>query len=155
MLAGREDLASQLADWLRSEPSSCTLCADTLEEAIIFLASVIENFSEEEQSYFFPRCLVVSSSEAWRQIYLNQHPLVLIPTFPGANVSPAVSHGHHVLVPGGSEPDGRGNIFELPKLSSRVAADEFHKMGFGIENVHAEARLARRSLQAFRRDTHH
>lgn len=151
VLAGREEIVGKVTDWLRSIASSRLLRADTQEEAIVFLACVIANLSEEERDYFFSRCLIVSTPEAWRLVVPHTLPLVLVPTFPESDSAAAVRYGHQVLVPGGRELAGRGGVLELPRLSSQVAVDELRNMGFGDERAHVEARLARRSLQAFRR----
>ena len=151
VLAGREDACKKTAGWLRSQASSCTLRADTLEEAVVFLASVMESLNDHEQNYFFARCLIVSSVEAWRLVSSHDQPMVLTPSFPDAPVGAAVGNGHHVMVPGDRDIIFRDPDFDLPKLSSYAAADELRKMGFGEKATLVNARLARRSLQAFRR----
>ncbi|MDR0981995.1 MAG: hypothetical protein LBM07_01960 [Culturomica sp.] len=89
------------------------------------LAFIIASFMADEahSDNFFSRCLIVSNEETFRMLESKQSPLILIPRFINTGLfRSAVSRGHSVLVPLGTEDDA------IQEAS--ISLDEINRDGF-------------------------
>lgn len=153
VVAGREEEADRLLEWLREEPSALTCRADSREEALAFFAAALHRVSAEERAPYLSRAVVVEEAGAWRQFATAENALLLVPMFEARdNVSGAVGDGHHVFVPLGRSEGRSSATVELPRPRRRHVREAL--MGLGLPEARAErlAGLGRRSQMGLRRE---
>jgi hypothetical protein len=148
ILGGREEAKKQIQDWLSGNPDALTLQADSNDEAIAFLAAVVQTLPEPERTVVLSRSFVVNSTTAWQQFIQSPKPLLLIPQT-SQPVGRAIQNGHHVFVPSGRTGD-RGAVW-LPRLVRDAAEQALKDMELTDTQARILATLARRSLPALRR----
>jgi hypothetical protein len=149
VIGEREESRDRVLSWLRGSPSAFTLQGDSPEEAIAFLAAVVQNLEEEERTKVLPRAVVVDGSTAWQTLITSSNPRILIARLnQPEGVGQAIKRGHHVFIPVGRM--GKGDVV-LPRIVRDAAEEALGEMGLNREQASALATLARRSLPALRR----
>ncbi|OUC14738.1 MAG: hypothetical protein B0A82_10425 [Alkalinema sp. CACIAM 70d] len=151
VIGGREQERDRIISWLRGSPSALSLQADSPEEAIAFLAAVVQSLEDEERSQVLPRAVVINSAVAWQSLITSSEmPLILIPRFPEVEgVGQAIKNGHHVFVPLGRTSSDKEH--RLPRINRDAAEKALRTMGLSRDKAKNFATLARRSLSALRR----
>ena len=151
VVGGREQERERVISWLRGNPSSLSLQADSPKEAIVFLAAVIHGLEATALSQILSRAIVINSDVAWQSLISStETPLILIPCIPEVNgIGRAIMNGHHVFVPLGLTSSGKEH--RLPRIKRDVAELELLSMGLSCDKARSSATLARRSLSALRR----
>jgi transcriptional regulator with XRE-family HTH domain len=146
VLAGRDDEAINLLNWLRGKPSVRSVQADSPDDAILFLYASIDLLPEPDRSFYLMRCLRVFSAEAVRTLGASPSPLIVITeiTEPGL-ASRIVQQGHHVLMACGS----RVGIAETDTVLPRPTHEAFQSALEASGAPEAEsARLTRDSVRS-------
>ena len=152
VISGRTDEASRVLRWLEDTPSTLALQADSREEALAFLAAVIEGLPVEERDGFLARTVIAQDLAAWNHLSASAEPLLLVPMFEERDMTAAaVRHGHHVFVPLGRGDGSSPETVELPRVRREGAQAALVAMGFPEERAAEMATLARRSLLSLRR----
>lgn len=153
VLAGRQNVADQIAGWLHDPASpSLGLQAESRAEALGVFAAVVQTLPEDVRTAQLARTLVVDDAQAWRQLFGIRDSLVLIPRFQDAEaLAGALLAGHQVLVPTGPQPDIDHGILEVPRLARDEAREILMEDGFERSEAEHLATEAHRSLSAFRR----
>jgi hypothetical protein len=151
LLKGREVAAEELRSWLSSagEKPTFALQSESREEATAFaIASLLSENADE----ICGQGLVVSDRAAWDQLAISSKRLLLVPAYSIRDeITTATQNGHRVLVPlGYSEPDN-GDAVQVPRLPVRSVAQWLEESGFPNTVAWEHAKIARRSLTAFRR----
>ncbi len=87
-------------------------------DVIDFAAAMVASLSDDEREQIKSRMLVVESMEAWRDLCVSQHRLVLL-AHPRLSVDPesianATRHGHQVLLCSERFVGDRSSVVELP-----------------------------------------
>jgi nucleoside phosphorylase len=150
VIGGREETKKQLQDWLSGSPNACTLQADSPDEAIAFLAAVVQTLDEPARSTFLSRSFVVDSTAAWQHITTSSEPSILIARLSQPEgIGRAIQNGHHVFVPVGRT--GDKNTVCLPRIVRDAAEQALKEMGLSDNRSRSLATLARRNLNALRR----
>ncbi len=153
VLAGRARETAALTLWLNKDPSSQTVQAPTKREAVLFLIAVASQMPQEQTDEFFSRCVIASSPDAFRQLVLSKHPLILIPSFEtdGSMFLRAAQAGHHVFIP--LDPTNTANDSQL--ILSRLDRDGFvsclKESGLSDEGADELNRETGRSLSVLER----
>lgn len=151
VISGRREGTERILTWLRGQPSSLGLRAESKEEALAFFAATLYQMDPTEREMYFARSLVVDDVTAWRQLSGFGEGLVLVPTFDvrDADVAPA---GHHTLIPLGKSEGYRSRTTEeLPRPRREDVKEALQEMKLSTERLEDLATLARRSLMALRR----
>ena len=152
VIAGREDTAERIHQWLSGEPSALEIQSETLDEAVAFFAAALHQMPEEEHEWLFARSLVVEDPTVWRQLATVTTPLILIPAFVDRTMVPhAATAGHHVMIPLGRNEPIRERAVQIPRIRRGAAKKALKDMNFTGERAEALATFARRSLAALRR----
>jgi hypothetical protein len=151
ILAGRTDAADRLQEWLGAPPSALAICADTQDEALVFVAAAIMRLAPPDREAVLARCVVVQQAAVWRQIAAADQPLVVLPLFAGESAAPMVQGGHHCLIPLGRSDPPPTDSLELPRIRRRDAAAALRSMGLPENQASDLGLVARRSLQSLRR----
>jgi hypothetical protein len=151
VIGGREKERDRIISWLRGIPSPLPLQADSSEEAIAFLAAVIQSLEDEERSPVLVRAIVVNSAVAWQSLISSSDtPLILIARFQEVEgVGQANRNRHHVFVPLGRTSSDKEH--RLPRIKRDAAEEALMAMGLSRDRAKNFATLARRSLSALRR----
>jgi len=153
VLAGRDGQVEWVRKWLNSPPSSIAVQLATGEEAVAFLAAVINTLPESEREFYLSRSLVVENSESFRHINVTgRSGLLLIPRFEEIEGSSlAVQKGHHVYVP--LCPDNKviTEKIVLPRLGRDAFISAIKEMGLSEEVAQKYSRDTGRSLTILRR----
>jgi len=151
VISGRNEEALGLLEWLRGQPSSLALRAESKEEAIAFLVAAMYRMPATEREAYFARSIVVEDGDAWRQLSGFGEGLILVPRFDVRDAD-VVLGGHHVLIPLGRGEGRRSTaLVELPRPRREDAKAALLEMGYAEEKVEDLATLARRSPLALRR----
>lgn len=150
VIGGRYKERDRILEWLKGVPSPLTLQGDSPEEAIAFLAAVIQDLEKEERDKFLTRAVIVNGATSWQNIITCDKPLILIARLKEIDgIGTAIGKGHHVFVP--SERVSSGSDHLLPRIVRDAAEQALKEMGFNYEQGGRYATLARRSLLALRR----
>ena len=153
VLAGRQESADKLGEWMQQPPAHYYVQGQTREEAIAFVAASTLNSDDAGAVALLAKTLVVKSKDAWRSLTSHVSPLVLLREFDG-NVSPqvAVDRGHHVITPLYASEETKGN---KGKILRRIGRDEtvtaLAEMGLSETKARVLARKTARMLPIIRR----
>ena len=148
VIAGRDAEAEVVAGWLSGQPASHAIRADTADEALGFLASVVLQLPDERRVNALAKTVIVDDADAWRQLRRFAAPLVLVPTFTPYD---AGGPGPHVLiVPVDRSTPSRDGL-SLPPIRREPAERLLKEMGLDDNEARDLATVARRSLPALRR----
>lgn len=147
-LAGRDTEADAVAGWLSGPPAAHAIRADTADEALGFLASVVQLLPDDRRSNALAKTVIVDDVDAWRQLRRFAAPLVLVPTFTPDDVGG--SGTHTVIVPVDRSTPSR-TALSLPRIRREPAERLLKEMGLDDEDARELATLVRRSLPALRR----
>lgn len=148
VVAGRDAEADEVADWFSGQPAAHAIRADTVDEALGFLASVVQQLPDDRRVDVLAKAVVVDDVVAWRQLRRFAAPLVLIPTFIPDDAGG--SGPHSLIVPVDRSTLGR-NALSLPRIRREPAERVLKEMGLDDDDARDLATLARRSLPALRR----
>ncbi len=80
VLGGRDEISSKILQFLNNPSSTLSIGADTIEEAVAFVAA---SFSSQIETglEFFSRAILVRDEAAWRVVVQSNSGLILIPMF--------------------------------------------------------------------------
>jgi hypothetical protein len=152
VVAGRDDLAAQLREWIVSAPSALGLRTDTQDEAMAFLAAAIEGMAPAERACALARAVVVDDPPAFRHLVGSGQKLLLVPRFSDPPLSvEAVQNGHHVLIALARNDAAVGPTLDAPRRRREPIEKALMTSGMDRGRAAPAATLARRSLTAFRR----
>jgi hypothetical protein len=152
VLSGRQEEADHLFSWLRNDPTSLAVQADSREEALAFFAAALERLPLTERELCLARSILVEDIASWRHLTASVQPLILIPLFDEREaVTRSVKQGHHVLIPIGRDEPSSSATLTIPRLKRDHAKRALVAMGLSDEKADDLATLARRSLMALRR----
>jgi len=146
ILAGREKQMDDLLAKLAGPAGIITINAGSEEEALAFIAAVVEEDAKSGDASLRSRTALVDDVAAWRRLAPRASPLVLVPR--KEVVSENLAGGHHVLmVTTGPMPSD----IQLPPIDANLAMAALTKAGMADEKAMATARIARQSLLTARR----
>ena len=152
VLAGRQKTIDKLNQWIGNPPSSLVMVADTREEVISVLASIIQQLPEEQKESLLSKSIVIKNESSWQQLTKGHNDLLLLPTFDDPpSISRIVKRGHHVLIPIGREANTSANTFEIEPLGKEQAIKALVSMGLTESEASSKANESRCSLSALRR----
>ena len=152
VLAGRQESADKLGEWMQQPPAHYYVQGQTREEAIAFVAAATLNSGDAWAAALLTKALLVKSENAWHSLTSHKFPLVLLRVFDG-NASPqvAVGRGHHVITPLYASEEPRGNGTTLPRLGRDETVTALTGMGLSEAGARALARKTARMLPIIRR----
>lgn len=149
LLAGRAEQARALIEALTSPARAIAVQAGSREEALAFVAAVVEQLPASEDI----QPLVVSDSEVLARLALSDTPLILVlVSTEGAEVGDTVARDHRVVLALGAGDHASEDAIVLPRPERMAAAEALIAAGVPWETAHRHAGLARRSFSALQRD---
>ncbi len=144
LLAGRQGAMERVRTWLSGASSVLRVRADSADEAVGFLAAVIQSTEEPERSRLRSRAVVVSTPEAWRAVASQQTLVILVAISPSLGSDAlAVRRGHHVFLAYGNESGGVPVDIELPPGRKEELEGALRAMGIGERRASSLASEAR------------
>jgi hypothetical protein len=152
LLAGRDEVVTQIRDALGQPPRPVTVVGPSQEEALaIVCASLLGNSDEVDE--LRARAVTVSAPGAWDRLVDSDNALVLIPNFDDADITSAVRKGRHVVIPLGRDARQDHGHIVVPLLDRGVAAEAILDEAAGITRDVANHRAAHayRNLLSLRR----
>jgi len=151
--AGRASQVEGIINWLNSGPCTENVQAQTSDEAIAFLASVISTMNESDMEYYFSRALVAENADSFRHITATaKDDLILVADFENLNFVDQAGKLHHVYIP--KPPvytENRKNVIELGYLAKRQLIPALMEIGLTDEQSEKLARDTGGSLSVLRR----
>ncbi|MHB0860465.1 hypothetical protein ACYCS5_04190 [Paenibacillus sp. SEL3] len=151
VLAGRENITSEIYKWLESSHSPLTLQAETRDEAIAVFAASISLLPSKEKDFFLSKAIVVKSLDAWSYLSSSQNNLILIPTFDSESLSRAIRNGHHILIVLGRSDCSTSDTLQIPRLSRDKVTEILIGKGIDDDQSRELGLMARRGLTTYRR----
>jgi len=129
-LAGRDPAVERIRGWLTAPAACLRIRADSADEAIGFVAALIETLPEPERERVRSRALLVSTPDMWRAVAGQRTPVILLATSPilGSDAQ-AVARGHHVLLNYGNDSAGIMVDLDLPHLRRTPMEEALRRMG--------------------------
>lgn len=152
LLAGRDESANKIREWLLNGSGSLAVKAESADEAVATVAAVVAQLPPDTRSLVLSRSILVREQSAWDQLTRFEQPLNLIAA-PGTgfSVAQALQSGHRVIVPLGASDSEASDTIVVPRLDVETAAKALAATGLGESRGRDLAILARRSVKAFRR----
>ena len=153
ILSGRENLEREISGWLENNQKIFSLKAETREEALAVFIAVLLSLPEEKKVLSVSRTLLVRDVVTWNFLSSFQKQLILIMAFDSQEAVAKAIKNHKVFIPLGRADQGQGQV-ELHPLKGEevekmlIAAQSPSEKNKNVKNI---ARLAVRSLTAFRR----
>ena len=144
VLAGRDNEAIDLLNWLRATPTVRSVQADSPDDAIAFLYASIDLLPEPHREFYLIRAVRAFDAETLRTLGRSPSPLIIImePSEPGL-ARRLVEQGHHVFVAYGSAV-GIGDVDTvLPRATHEDFQSALAAMGVPeIETIRLDSRLS-------------
>lgn len=145
-LAGRDFEEDTFRDWLQGPPSVLTLRSSPLDDAMAFVAAVLDKHRPEL------RAVLVSQESGALQCERLLGPLLVVLRCDEVDPRVLSDRGQHVVVLRGTRDPVRDvNLLALPRLSWGRACEVFKEAGVPPTRARQFAAIARRSLLALRR----
>lgn len=151
LLAGREQAVTAVHDWLDRSSGRLLLQAETRQEAIAVFAAALLQVPQDQGVHHLVRAVVVSTEAAWQRLILSRDPLILIPAFPPASIAVAERNGHRVVLPFSRADAAPEQAVRIGAVDRRAVEKSLNAAGVPDQEAATLARLARRSMTAFRR----
>ena len=152
VLAGRTDESSEVMNWFTGPASSFYVQGETHDEAIAFLAASALNSNDYVCAAFMAKAVIVETPDAWKSLFRQRNPTVLIRNFEGdASSQLAVRAGHHVIVPLDSSQQPLGQGVKLPRIGRNETVEALKSMGLSETQARALSRKTARRLSIMRR----
>jgi len=153
VIAGRINQVELIRKWLNTSPSVKAVQAATSDEAIAFIAAVINTLPENEKEFYLSKSIIVSDPESFRYVTATcKNGLLIITQFEQVEiVAIASQRGHHIYVPIGPDNTVTTEKIELPRLGREEFVAALMKMGISEEEAEKYSRDTARSLTVLRR----
>lgn len=152
VLSDRDDEATQLLRWLRSEPSLLALQGETVEEVRAFAYAAISQLPDDVAQHYLARCLVATTADAARHLAGSESPLIIILQDSDPGLAQSIANkGHHVLLAYSASTLPAGDIRQLPRLSRNGIEASLQEVGVPESKCATLAHDASGSLAILRR----
>ena len=153
VMAGRGQAADSLRQWLESQSPSVAVVGPSQEEALAFVAAMIQREPELRREALFAHTVIVSTPESFNDLVGSPSPLLLIPLFNDVMAfGRAVQRNHRLIVPLGGPLVGPGRAIPVGRIDPADAADALMVAGIGRDRSRQLAEQARRNFSAFKRE---
>jgi hypothetical protein len=147
VISGRVQESDRIIRYINNPPIAASIIrADSSKEACAFIAATVDRLPETEAEALFTRTLLAKTEHGWNQGIIADQPLVLIPLVLSVNVTEALRHGHHVLIPTGPEIVETDDVQILPRPKLQAVENALKEMGIDGDRLLSLAQIGRRSL---------
>jgi transcriptional regulator with XRE-family HTH domain len=152
ILSDRDKDAVALLKWLREQPSTLAVQAETPEEVAAFAHATISQLPPDVAEHYFARCLVAGTVEAARMLADSITPLIIVVFDPEPGLAQAIAQrGHHVLAAYGQNPSSRRSVIKLERPLREGIEIALTQAGIPETKAKNYARECSRSLGILRR----
>jgi hypothetical protein len=151
VLAGRDEPAKAINEWLAGDETSTSVRAETRDEAVAFFGCVVQDLPEDERQRYELRAVVVASESAWQQLAISRDPLILIPLFTPSSIVGAERNGHRVVLALSAADRGNDDAIEIGPIDREATETILESLNVPANKARDLAHVARRSMMAFRR----
>lgn len=144
--AGRGVAAETLSTFLAGSPDTLVVRSSWASDVLAFVYAALAGPDGSTEHNAEPT-VVVDDPDVWDDIVAQPGRVVLLPTFPNADIAAARAAGHHVILPVGRDQALSGAAaMELPKPARHLAAKAFEDTDLPFDEAFRLAGLARRNL---------
>jgi len=152
VLSGRDYEVQKIKNWLNSPPESFAVQASTKEESLAFLLAVANKMPEMDRQYFYSRCLIANSLDAFRYVNTTKSALIMVANFNEVEfIKAAIQNKHHVYIPVDPSNIITNEKLILPRLKRELLIDALKKMGVAETDAQTHSRESGRSLTVLKR----
>lgn len=122
------------------------------EESLAFIISCFKNNPDKEED-FFSRSIIVENAEAFRELTVQNNPLIIIPKFEDNGVfNRAMLKGHTVIVPLGADSSGNwSHKISLPQIERESFVSSLMNIGMTKEFAEKYSKETIRNITILRR----
>ncbi|NBG67154.1 hypothetical protein [Acidiluteibacter ferrifornacis] len=134
-------------------PSSILLIQGfSREESLAFIISCFKNEESKEED-FFSRSIIVDNEEAFRELSIQDTPLILIPRFEDTGIfNRAIQKGHSIFIPLGADSTSNWtNKIKLPQIERDSFVAALMKSGLTKEFAERYSKESARNITILRR----
>ncbi|MBA2861103.1 hypothetical protein [Methanococcus maripaludis] len=151
ILLGGRDKEKETVIELINKPGISAIKSLSESESLAFIIACFKGSNNEED--FFSRSIIVNNKEAFRELCIQNKPLILIPRFDDLDVvNSALQKKHTVIVPLGAEAtENWGNKIELPKIERDSFVSALKNMGIPEELAEKYSLESARNITILRR----
>lgn len=151
VLTDRDEDATAILQWLRSDSSPFSLQGETADEVIAFFHAAINLLPAEVAEHYLARCLVATTPESARALADSAPSLIIVLYDPEPGLAQLLAkRGHHVLLAYGGNPDLPG-ARQLRRPSRDGIERALIDAGIAEGDARSLARESSRSLAILRR----
>lgn len=143
LTAGRAVQADLVRRWAEGSPALLRVGAETADEAVGFVAAVLQTLEPAARDRALARALVAATPDVWRWVTGQPTPVVVVAAAPFGAERRAVDRGHHILVAHGNDAAGVSADIRLSHLRRDDLEAALRGIGLGYErarDVAAESR---------------
>ena len=152
MLAGRDEDAAKILQWLREPPSLRAVQGESPDEVVAFLYAAIAQLPDDYRVQYEARCLIADTPDAARALGDSLSPLIIVFQDPEPGLARVLAErGHHVFAAYGVDAGIGDQVSQLSRPPRDALEFALSKMGFADEQAHNLARDSARSLAVLRR----
>jgi len=157
VLAGRETVLERIHDWLENPAVPLVVRGESRAEVIAVLAAAVQKLTPDRREAVLGRAILVHDVPSWNRFTTFDTQLVLTADFDvdSVAVGRAIQNRHSVVIPLGHSDSASPAAVEIPRLTREVVEKILAAEGVSKERAADLARVARRSLTAFRRKISH
>jgi len=152
VLADRDQEAAELLKWLRGEPSTMALKAETADEAAAFVFATLRTLPPDLAAHYLSRSVIATNADTARSLSDGADPLIIILLDPDPGLAQRIARaGHFVILAYGDGEHAWGEVTTLPRPSREGVASGLISMGIVRDHAEVLARDSARSLAILRR----
>lgn len=143
-LTGRDAERQKLLAFIDQPPAVVSVRAAWRSDAIAFVVCALMTDPDWDTADLLP--LIVHSVEVWERVIRQPGRMILLPLFDDPDVTAAMEHNHHVVVPVDRDDVVRGNSINLRAPDRQGAQTALERVGIAGDQADELAALARRSM---------
>ena len=151
LLGGRKKEQEKVFE-LTCQPTILTVQGFSREESLAFIISCFKSETNREED-FFSRSIIVDNVEAFRELSIQDTPLILIPRFEDNGIfNRAIHKGHSIFIPLGADSTSNwSNKIVLPQIERDSFVTALTKSGLNKEFAERYSKESARNITILRR----
>lgn len=151
LLGGRQGEERKVLE-LNNKSSVTAVQGLSREESLAFIISCFKNNPDKEED-FFSRSIIVENAEAFRELTVQNNPLIIIPRFEDNGVfNRAMLRGHTVIVPLGADSSSNwSHKISLPQIERESFVSSLMNIGMTKEFAEKYSKETIRNITILRR----
>jgi transcriptional regulator with XRE-family HTH domain len=151
MVAGRDNEATHVHEWLRAAPSVLTVQAESNDEAVAFLWAALSVFPDNDREAYLTHTLYAENDTAVRELAAAMKALIVVMNGESSGFAQSVAlKGHHVYSVIGADAGGAADIV-LSRVKVAYISEALETNGCPRGEARSLAKRSGGSIAALRR----